>query len=130
MGQAYKPQPSALIVGQNFDQRDLVGMLLEECDLKVIDCESAEAAVLVLSAMGEAVRIVFTTVDLPGSGDGVTLAREVGERWPHVRVVALTADAPDDLKRKLPRKVIRMQNPRPLDILVQAGKAIDTPRRH
>jgi DNA-binding NtrC family response regulator len=133
MGQAYQPQPSALIVGQTADQRDLVGVLLEECGLKVIDCESAEAALLLMAAMGDTVLIIFTAVRLPGTGDGVDLAREVARRWPHVHIVTLAVDAAPERMKKLPRAAIHLNRPRPLDILVEAGRATDTPppgRRH
>lgn len=128
MGQAYYPQPSALIVGQDAAQRQLVGVLLEECELKVIECDSAEAALAVLQAMGD-VMFLFTDVTLAGLRDGVDLAREVRHRWPDVWIVATSGGVSPERLDALPRDVAHLQKPwRPLDILVEAGKAADTLR--
>ncbi len=128
MGQACQPQPTALIVGQDAAQRELVGVLLEECELKVIECDSAEAALVVLQAMG-GVMFLFTDVSLAGMRDGVDLAREVRHRWPQVRIVATSGGVSPERLRALPRDVAHLQKPwRPLDILVEAGKAADQPR--
>ena len=87
MGRAYPSKSSALIVGQDAAQRELVGVLLEECELKVIECDSAEAALSVLNAVGKDVLFLFTDLNLAGMRDGVDLAKEVRRRWPKVRIV-------------------------------------------
>jgi CheY-like chemotaxis protein len=128
MGQAYRPQPTALIVGQDLAQRELLSVLLEECDLKVIQCESAEAASVVMAAVGESVLILFTNIDLPGTGNGDDLADLVSRRWPHVHVVALGADrSATGTGTRMPRHVTCLTRPRPLDILIETGKAVDAP---
>ncbi len=48
MGQMEPIRPVALIVEDDQTQRDLLSVLLEESDMHVIQCESAEAAVIVL----------------------------------------------------------------------------------
>lgn len=126
MGRAYQPQSSALIVGQDAAQRQLVGVLLEECDLKVIECDSAEAALSVLQAIGSSVMFLFTDVRLAGLRDGVDLAQEVRHCWPQVRIVATSGGVSPERLRALPLGVAHLQKPwRPLDILVEAGKAAD-----
>ncbi len=60
---------TALVVEDDHAQRSLVSMLLEESDIKVIQCESAEAAVLVLNKIGGCLSILFTDVNLAGSDE-------------------------------------------------------------
>src|SRR5215813_13525644 len=46
MRQAMKP--AALVVEDDANQRYLIGTLLEECDMRVIECETGEAATAAL----------------------------------------------------------------------------------
>ena len=64
MGQVFKP--TALVVENDELQRSLVVALLEESDMKVIQCETAEAALLVLEKFGDRVSMMFTDVELAG----------------------------------------------------------------
>lgn len=130
MGQANPPRASALIVARDAAQRDLVGVLLEECGLAVVECDSAESALSVLEAKGGGVMFLFTDISLAGRRDGIDLAREVSHRWPNVRIVATSGGVSRERLEALPRDVAHLQKPwRPLDILVEAGKAADA-RRH
>ena len=45
---------TALVVEDDAMQRELVSVLLEECDMAVIQCESAESAEVVLERVGAA----------------------------------------------------------------------------
>src|SRR3954454_9074117 len=57
MEQAFKP--TALVVENDELQRSLITVLLEESEMNVIACESAEAAVSVLDQSGEGISMVF-----------------------------------------------------------------------
>ena len=59
------PQWVALVVEDDDDQRDLIGAILEESDVKVIACHSAEAAMQVMEKVGD--RAVFVH-DRRGAG--------------------------------------------------------------
>ena len=52
MGQSKPPRATALIVEDDVMQREMTCLLLEESDFNVIECESAEAAELVLERNG------------------------------------------------------------------------------
>ena len=52
-------KPLALIVEDDADQRHLVAALIEETDLDVLECESAEAALSVMQRCGERILLVF-----------------------------------------------------------------------
>ena len=68
----------ALVVEDDDDQRDLIGAILEESDVLVITCQSAEAAMQVMERVGDRAVFVMTDVELAGKMDGVDLARELG----------------------------------------------------
>ena len=54
MGQASPFKPIALVVEDDFWQREMAVTLLEESGMGVIQCESAEAAMSVLEKIGRA----------------------------------------------------------------------------
>ena len=115
------PSPVALVVEDDAAVRDLATAVLEETDLDVIACESAEAALSVLERSDVTVALLFADVRLPGAMDGVSLAEAVRRRWPDVRVV-VTSGASRDLR--LPDQTVYMQKPwRARDGRVQAEHA-------
>src|SRR5215218_8805293 len=79
--------PMALIVEDDPDVRELAAALLEETDLRVVECEDAEQAMAVLLREGDNVAMLFTDIRLPGLIDGVDLARRAKAVWPHISVV-------------------------------------------
>ena len=111
----------ALVVEDDAAVRDLATAVLEETDLGVIACESAEAALSVLERADVRVALLFADVRLPGAMDGISLAEAVGRRWPDVRVVVTSGS---DRDARLPDQAVYMQKPwRALDVLVQAERA-------
>ena len=113
--------PVALVVEDDAAIRDLATAVLEETDLGVIACESAEDALSVLERDDVTVALLFADIRLPGAMDGVTLAKAVERRWPDVRVI-VTSGANQDVT--LPHGAVFMQKPwRALDVLVQAERA-------
>src|SRR3989442_6484237 len=67
----------ALIVEDDADVRQLAAALLEESDLAVVECESAEAALSVMQRLDWQVAIIFIDIRLPGLIYCVDLARLV-----------------------------------------------------
>jgi CheY-like chemotaxis protein len=61
MAQASPFKPIALVVEDDVLQRELAVVLLEECEMGVIECESAEGALRVLEKMGECVSMILPT---------------------------------------------------------------------
>jgi CheY-like chemotaxis protein len=79
-----------------------VADLFEENGFTVLEAENANAALKTLEARPE-VKLLFTDVQMPGSLNGMELAREVHARWPHVFLVITSgrerptrAEIPDD----------------------------------
>ena len=68
-------------------QREMLSLLLEESDYDVIQCESAEAAELVLEKNGGCLCLMMTDVNLAGVMNGVELAHIAKQRNPTLDVV-------------------------------------------
>jgi DNA-binding NtrC family response regulator len=112
-----------LIVEDDPDLRELGAALLEETELRVIECEDAEKAMSVLAREGENVALVFADVRLPGVVNGVDLARRIKAVWPHVSVVVTSGYSPRR-PETLPDNITYMPKPwLALDVLMQAERA-------
>jgi CheY-like chemotaxis protein len=113
----------AVIVEDDAELRWLTSALLEESELDIVECESAEAALATMLIRGKDVALIFADVRLPGVMDGVDLAREVKMRWPHLTVV-VTSGNPGERLEHLPAGVIYMPKPwQPLNVLMVAERA-------
>jgi CheY-like chemotaxis protein len=129
MGQARPPRRIALVVEDDAELRWLSATLLEESELDIVECESAEAALAVMLMRGAEVAMIFADIRLPGVMDGVDLAREVKMRWPHLTVV-LTSGNPGDRLKQLPPGVLYLPKPwQPLNVLMVAERARLSARR-
>ena len=115
-------RPIALVVEADREERALVSTLLEEAEMRVIECDSAEAALAVVERKGDRMAMVLTDEKLAGHMDGVALARSLDAHHPEMRVVVISAEATrrfDDL----PDNVVYLAAPwRPLDVLIIAER--------
>lgn len=113
----------ALIVEDDAELRLLTTMVLEESELDIIECESAEAALATMLLRGQNVAMIFADIRLSGVMDGIDLAREVKMRWPHLVVILTSGNAGEHLKQ-LPPGVDYMPKPwQPLNVLMAAERA-------
>ncbi len=117
MGQ--KPfRSTALIVEDDAAQREMIALLLEESEFMVIQCESAEAAELVLDQCGNSLALMMTDVNLAGPMNGVELAHVAKERNPTLDVIVTSGR---QLKQALPEGVKFWPKPwSALDVLREA----------
>ena len=67
----------------------MAGDMVEDAGLEPIFARNADEAILILESRDD-VRIVFTDVRMPGSMDGVRLARAVRDRWPPIKLVVVS----------------------------------------
>ena len=122
-------RPIALIVEDDPDLRELAAALLEETDLRVVECEDAEEAFVGAVRDGDDVALIFADIRLPGLLDGVDLARRVKVLWPQITMV-VTSGYADARPQALPDSVIYMPKPwLALDVLMQAERAADARAR-
>jgi len=118
-----KQAPIALIVEDDPDLRVLGAALLEETELRVVECEDAEKALAVLAREGENVALVFSDIRLPGLLDGVDLARRIKAVWPHISII-VTSGYSARRPATLPDNVAYMPKPwLALEVLMQAERA-------
>jgi len=121
MGQTSPFKPIALVIEDDVLQRELVAVLLEECEMGVIECESAEGALRVLEKMGGCVSMIFTDVNLAGKIDGVELAYFATQSYPNIHVIVTSGLA---LTKSLPEGAMFMPKPwLPLDVLREAQRS-------
>lgn len=121
MGQSTPFKPIALVVEDDEVQRELVALLLEECDMGVIQCESAETAVEVLDKLGSSMAMLYTDVNLSGSMTGVDLAHLAAKDYPNIHVVVTSGKGVPD---ELPNQALFMQKPwLTLDLLREAERS-------
>jgi CheY-like chemotaxis protein len=74
---------------------------LEMAGFEVLEAANADDAAILLET--QAIRIVFTDVNMPGSMDGLKLAAAVRRRWPPVEII-VTSGAVDVVKDDLPER--------------------------
>jgi two-component system cell cycle response regulator CpdR len=120
MGQSKPFRATALIVEDDPMQREMICLLLEESDYDVIQCESAEAAELVLDQSGGSLRLMMTDVNLAGHMNGVELAYIAKQRIPDLNVI-VTSGRP--LREALPDGARFWSKPWvPLDVIREAER--------
>jgi DNA-binding NtrC family response regulator len=113
----------ALIVEDDRAQRDLLVALLEETDLRIVDFDSAEAALHYLRQGADQVVLLFTDVRLPCLMDGVGLACAVNANWPWISILVTSGYGGGRIS-DLPPAATYMAKPwRALDILIAADRA-------
>lgn len=129
-GEADPPvRPIALVVEDDPLAQALAAAILEESELRVQSCASAELALETLERHEGEVAFVFADVRLSGRLDGIDLARAIAIRWPGVRVV-VTSGAAGPRIGALPRDVVFLQKPwRAPDVLMEAARASRAGRR-
>jgi two-component system cell cycle response regulator CpdR len=118
MGQSTPIRATALVVEDDPMQREMICVLLEESNYNVIQCESAEAAELVLDKFSTSLVLMITDVSLAGRMNGVELAHIATSRNPELDVVVTSGRA---LPQPLPQGAKFWSKPwAALDVLREA----------
>ena len=76
--------------------------LVEEAGYEPVEARNADEAITILEARKD-IRIVFTDIDMPGSMDGLKLARAIRRRWPPIELI-LTSGHFDVEDKDLPER--------------------------
>jgi two-component system, response regulator PdtaR len=82
-----RSDPVILIVEDEFLLRLDSAETIESAGFEVIQAANADEAIAVLKARPD-IHVVFTDIQMPGSMDGLKLARFVRDRWPPIKIVA------------------------------------------
>jgi CheY-like chemotaxis protein len=87
MGRVGTSRPVVLIVEDEWLLRvDAVDMIAA-AGFDVIEASNADEAIKILEQRRD-IAVVFTDIQMPGSMDGLKLARAVRGRWPPIKIVA------------------------------------------
>ena len=76
-----------LIVEDEFLLRLDSAETIEQAGFEVVQAANADEAIAILEARPE-IHLVFTDIQMPGSMDGLKLARFVRDRWPPIKIIA------------------------------------------
>lgn len=87
------PHETVLLVADEPLVREATADLLDAAGYHVIQACSADEALRRLEADPHAVQVLVTDVHMPGSMDGMGLARQVDQRWPWIRLVVSSGQA-------------------------------------
>jgi CheY-like chemotaxis protein len=123
MGRVQSKRRKVLIVEDETELRLLMKTMLEESELDIIECQSAEAALATMLLRGQDVAMIFADIHLSGEMDGIDLAREVKIRWPHLVVILTSGNAGEHLKQMPPGVDYMPKRWQPLDVLIAAERA-------
>jgi CheY-like chemotaxis protein len=76
-----------LIVEDEFLLRMNAAEMIGDAGFDVVEAGNADEAIVILEARPD-IRVVFTDIQMPGSMDGMKLARFIRGRWPPIKIVA------------------------------------------
>ena len=123
MAQSFHPSTFAVLVVEDeplllMDAMDMI----EDAGFVVYGAANADEAIAVLERHSE-IRILFTDVDMPGSMDGLKLARFVSDRWPPVSIIVASGHVKIS-KEELPDNGLFFSKPYPPRAIVTALSGI------
>jgi PAS domain S-box-containing protein len=129
----HSQRQTVLVVDDSADVAEVTSSLFEHLGYDTIYGESAEAALKLLDA-GTKIDLVFSDIVMPGTIDGVGLAREIRSRWPNLPVVLTTGysaaaeAAPSNLRiLRKPFDIEALRDAIHDDILPKFSRSSDVP---
>jgi CheY-like chemotaxis protein len=87
MGFVAAKRPVVLVVEDEFLLRMDAADMISAAGFEVVEAADADAAIEILEARSD-IGVIFTDIQMPGSMDGLKLARAVRGRWPPIKIIA------------------------------------------
>ena len=87
MGLAVSKRPVVLVVEDELLLRMNAADMVAAAGFEVVEAENADEAIIILEARPD-ITVIFTDIQMPGSMDGLKLARAVRGRWPPIKIIA------------------------------------------
>lgn len=87
MGLSQSKRPVVLIVEDEFLLRMNAVDMIAAAGFEAIEAANADEAIEILENHRD-ITVVFTDIQIPGSMDGLKLARAVRGRWPPIKIIA------------------------------------------
>ena len=119
---AGKTKTIILIVEDDSWQRMYAADLIESAGYDVTEAESADEAIELLEARKD-ICIVFTDIEMPGSMDGLKLARAIRDRWPPIQLI-ITSGKHDLDADQIPERGKFLPKPYHSDALLEVIKTL------
>ena len=95
----------------------------QDAGFDAIEATDADSAIAILETRND-IRIVFADIHLPGSMDGLKLARAVRDRWPPIELI-LTSGLMKIGQRDLPERGVFLAKPYSMEALTSALARFD-----
>ena len=102
-------QAYVLIVEDEIFSRLHAVDLVKAAGYRAIEASNADEAIAILEARKD-IRIVFTDIEMPGSMDGLKLARAIRDRWPPIELI-LTSGYVDVPENDIPERGLFFSKP-------------------
>jgi CheY-like chemotaxis protein len=87
-----QPAPVILIVEDDPFLRLVMVELVNEAGFETLEAPDADQAIVLLES-GSKITVLFTDISMPGSMDGLKLARVVSNRWPVIGILVASGHA-------------------------------------
>jgi CheY-like chemotaxis protein len=86
MSDAVAQRPVVLVVEDDFLLRMDAVDIVRSAGFNAVEASHADEAIAILEARPN-IHVIFTDIQMPGSMDGLKLARFVKDRWPPIKIV-------------------------------------------
>ena len=86
MGLVESGRPVILVVEDEFLLRMDAAVMIAAAGFAVVEAANADEAIEILETRSD-IAVVFTDIQMPGTMDGLRLARAVRGRWPPIKIV-------------------------------------------
>jgi CheY-like chemotaxis protein len=121
----HSQRSTVLVVDDSADVADVTSSLFEHLGYETIYRDSAEAALELLES-GTQIDLVFSDIVMPGTIDGVGLAREIRSRYPNLPIALTTGYS--DAAKAAPSNLKILRKPFDIEALREFIQDIALPR--
>lgn len=118
MGRPKTTEAVVLVVEDEPLLRLVAISLVESEGFEAVEAEGADAAIAILEQRSD-IRIVFTDIQMPGSMDGLKLAKFIRTRWPPIEPI-LTSGRLKIAQNDLPERGLFFPKPYEHEAIAQA----------
>jgi CheY-like chemotaxis protein len=80
-------RPVVLVVEDEFLLRMDAADMIAAAGFEVVEAADADTAIEILETRND-IAVIFTDIQMPGTMDGLKLARAVRGRWPPIKIIA------------------------------------------
>jgi CheY-like chemotaxis protein len=120
---AHQSEPVVLVVEDESIIRMQAVVIIEEAGYNVVEACNADEAIAILKTR-EDIGIVVTDIEMPGSMDGIKLARAIRDQWPPIELI-ITSGRYRVRINQLPPGAQFMPKPYTPNVLVTAISRLD-----